>query len=93
MSYFVVWDGAIHEAFDTLDEATALVAQHPGARVIGDEWLTVGKVKQRVDQARRALDDVAMMIDPSEVQRMRQALDELEAMFDEAWGGLGLGSG
>jgi hypothetical protein len=74
MSYFVVWDGAIHEAFDTLDEATALVAQHPGARVIGDEWLTVGKVKERVDQARRALDEVAMMIDPSEVQRMRQAL-------------------
>ena len=32
-----------------------------------------------------------MMVDPSEVQRMRQALDELEAMFDEAWGGLGLG--
>jgi hypothetical protein len=93
MSYFVVWDGAIHQAFDTLDEATALVAQHPGARVIGDEWLTVGKAKERVDQARRALDEVAMMIDPSEVHRMRQALDELEAMFDEAWGGLGLGGG
>jgi hypothetical protein len=91
MSYFVVWDGAIHEAFDTLGEATAVVAQHPGARVIGDEWLTVGKAKERVNQARRALDEVAMMIDPSEVQRMRQALDEVEAMFDEAWGGLGLG--
>jgi homogentisate 1,2-dioxygenase len=93
MSYFVVWDGAIHQAFDTLEEATALVAQHPGARAIGDEWLTVGKAKDRVDQARRALDEVAMMIDPSEVQRMRQALDEVEAMFDEAWGGLGLGGG
>ena len=34
-----------------------------------------------------------MMVDPSEVQRMRQALDELEAMFDEARGGLGLGGG
>jgi hypothetical protein len=34
-----------------------------------------------------------MMVDPSEVHRMRQALDELEAMFDEAWGGLGLGGG
>ena len=93
MSYFVVWDGAIHQAFDTPDEATALVARHAGARVIGDEWLTVGKARERVDQARRALDEVAMMVDPSEVQRMRQALDVLEAMFDEAWGGLGLGGG
>jgi hypothetical protein len=64
MSYLVVWDGAIHQAFDTLDEATALVARHPGARVIGDEWLTVGRAKERVDQARRALDEVAMMVDP-----------------------------
>ena len=93
MSYFVVWDGAIHEAFDTLDEATALVAQHPGARVIGDEWLTVGKAKERVDQARRALDEVASIIDPSEVQRMRQTLDELGAMIDEAWGQYGLADG
>jgi hypothetical protein len=53
----------------------------------------VGKAKERVDQARRALDEVAMMIDPSEVQRMRQALGEVEAMFDEAWGVLGLGGG
>jgi hypothetical protein len=32
MSYFVVWDGAIHQAFDTLDEATALVGdtREPG---------------------------------------------------------------
>jgi hypothetical protein len=30
------------------------------------------------------------MIDPLEVQRMRQTLDELEAMFDEAWSRLGL---
>jgi hypothetical protein len=37
-----------------------------------------------VDQARRALDEVATMIDPLEVQRMRETLDELEAMFDEA---------
>ena len=93
MSYFVVWDGAIHQAFDTLDEATALVALHPEARVIGDEWLTVGKVKDRLDQARRAIDEVASLIDPSEVQRMRQTLDELGSMFDEAWGGLGLGGG
>ncbi|HEV8621943.1 MAG TPA: hypothetical protein VGR33_03525 [Actinomycetota bacterium] len=93
MTYFVVWDGAIHEAFDTLDEATALVERHPGARVIGDEWLTVGKAKERVDQARRALDEVAMMMDRSDVQRMRQALDELEGMFNEAWGGLGLADG
>jgi hypothetical protein len=34
-----------------------------------------------------------MIVDPSEVQQMRQTLDELEAMFDEAWGGLGLGGG
>jgi hypothetical protein len=57
MSDFVVWDGAIHQAFDTLDEATALVARHPGARVIGDEWLIVGRAKERVDQARRAIDE------------------------------------
>jgi len=93
MSYFVVWDGSIHQAFGTLDEATTLVARHAGARVIGDDWLTVGKAKERVDQARRALDEVPMMVDPSEVQQMRQTLDELEAMFDEAWGGLGLGGG
>jgi len=90
MSYFVVWDGAIQEAFDTLEEATARVVQHTGARVIGDKWLTLGKAKERVDQARRALDEVATMIDPSEVQRMRETLDELEAMFDEAWSRLGL---
>lgn len=90
MTYFVVWDGAIHEAFDTLDEATALVAQHPGARVIGDEWVTMGKAKHRVDQARLAIDEVATMIDPAEVKRMRQTLDELEAMLDEAWSRLGL---
>ena len=85
MSYFVVWDGAIQEAFDTLEEATVLVAQHPGARLIGDDWLTLATARQRVDEARRALDEVATMMDPAEVQPMRQALDELEAMFDEAW--------
>jgi hypothetical protein len=93
MSYFVVWDGAIQEAFDTLEEATALVAQHPWARVIGDEWLTVGKAKDRLDQARRAIDEVASMIGESEFQRMRQTLDELQAMFDEAWGEFGLAGG
>jgi polyhydroxyalkanoate synthesis regulator phasin len=90
MSYFVVWDNAIQEAFDTLEEATTLVAHHPGARVIGDEWVTMGKAKHRVDQARRAIDEVATMIDPAEVQRMRQTLDQLEAMLDEAWSRLGL---
>jgi hypothetical protein len=93
MSYFVVWDGTIQEAFDTLEEATALVAQHRGARVIGDEWLTVGKAKDRLDQARRAIDEVASMIDESEVQRMRKTLDELQAMFDEAWAQFGLAGG
>jgi hypothetical protein len=93
MSYFVVWDGAIQEAFDTFEEATALVGQHPEARVIGDEWLTVGKAKDRLDQARRALDEVASMIDPSEVLRLRRTLDELQAMFDEAWGQFGLAGG
>jgi hypothetical protein len=33
------------------------------------------------------------MIDESEVQRMRQTLDELQAMFDEAWGQFGLAGG
>jgi hypothetical protein len=93
MSYFVVWDGVIQEAFASLEEATALVAQHPGGRVIGDEWLTVGKAKDRVDQARRAIDEVATMIDPAEVERMRRALDDLDAMFDEAWSRLGLADG
>jgi hypothetical protein len=90
VSYFVVWDGAIQEAFDTLEEATVLVAQHPGARLIGDDWLTLATARQRVDEARRALDEVATMMDPAEVQPMRQALDELESMFEEAWNRFGL---
>jgi hypothetical protein len=90
MSYFVVWDGAIQEAFDTLEGATALVAQHPGARVIGDDWLTLATARQRVDEARRALDEVATMMDPAEVHPMRKALAELEAMLDKAWSRFGL---
>jgi hypothetical protein len=58
-----------------------------------NEWLTLGNAKDRVDRARRALDEVATLIDPSEVQRMGQALDELEAMLDEAWTRLGLAGG
>ena len=91
MSFFVVWDGAIQKAFDTLEEANALVAQHPGARVMGNEWLTLGYAKDRVDRARLAVEEVATMIDPSEVLRMGQALDELEAMLDEALDPIGFG--
>jgi hypothetical protein len=90
MSYFVVWEGAIHEAFDTLEEATASAEGHPGARVIGDEWVTLGTARDRVDQMRRALHEVTSLMDPREAEEMEGSIDSLGKMIDEAWDRLGL---
>ena len=38
MTYFIVRDGGIREAFNSLEEASVRAGQGPGARVIGDEW-------------------------------------------------------
>jgi hypothetical protein len=90
MSYFVVWNGSIQEATETLEEAQAKAAEHPGATVIGDEWLTLGAARERVDQAKRALDEVAALVDPAEVDRIRKTLADVEAMLDEALQRMGL---
>ena len=62
MAYFVVRDGAIDEAFESLDEATANANERPGARVIGDEWVTLASAKDRVRQALAAIDEIAPLL-------------------------------
>lgn len=90
MTYFIVKDGAIQEAFDSRDQASARADELAGARVIGDEWVTLSTAKDRVEQARMAIDEIAVLLDPQEVQQMRERLRPLEAMIDEALGELGL---
>ena len=90
MAYFVVRDGAIEEAFESLDEATAHADRQPGARVIGDEWLTLASAKDRVRQALAAIDEVAPLLDDHEVAEMRARLQPLQSMIDSALERLGL---
>jgi hypothetical protein len=90
MSYFVVVNGSIQDAVETLDEANARAAGREGATVIGDEWLTLADARERVDQAKRALDEVAALVHPEEAERMRATLAKVEAMLDEAWQRMGL---
>jgi hypothetical protein len=61
--------------------------------VIGDAWLTLGTAKDRVAQARLALAEIEPLIDDDEASRMRQPLDALDAMIDDAWERLGLAPG
>ena len=90
MTYFIVKDGAIREAFDSLNAATARAAEQSGTRVIGDEWVTLSAAKDRVEQARRALDEIAVLLDPEEMRQMRERLRPLETMIDTALAELGL---
>jgi hypothetical protein len=92
MTYFIVNEGAIREAFDSLEAASARAAEQPGARVIGDEWVTLSAAKDRVEQARQALDEIAVLLDPEELRQMQERLRPLETMIDTALGKLGLRS-
>jgi hypothetical protein len=90
MAYFVVRDGAIEQAFESLDEANANASARPGARVIGDEWVTLASAKDRVRQALAAIDEIAPLLDEEEVAEMRTRLLLLQSMIDSALKRLGL---
>lgn len=90
MAYFVVRDGAIEEAFESLDEATAHTNARPGAHVIGDEWVTLASAKDRVRQALAAIDEIAPLLGAEEVEAMKAQLRPLQDMIDSALGRLGL---
>jgi hypothetical protein len=90
MTYFIVREGAIQEAFESLEDANARARDQPGARVIGDEWVTLTAAKDRVRQAFQAIDEIAVLLDPREVEEMKERLKPLEAMIDAALKRLGL---
>jgi hypothetical protein len=90
MTYFIVKNGAIQEAFDSLEQASARAGELPGSRVIGDEWVTLSTAKDRIEQARMAIDEIAVLLDPREVQQMKERLRPLEEMIDTALDELGL---
>lgn len=90
MAYFVVRDGAIEEAFESLDEATANANERPGARVIGDEWVTLASAKDRVRQALAAIEEISPLLDEQDVAEMRTRLQPLQSMIDSALKRLGL---
>jgi len=93
VAYFIVSDGAIDHAFPTLDEANAFASDHPGSKVIGDEWITLGEAKDRLERASAAIDEAAPMLDEPRVRELREHLSELEAMVDAALERLGLDPG
>jgi hypothetical protein len=93
MTYFIVEGGTIDRAFPTAEEATAYAADHPEARVIGDEWITLGELKDRVARASVALDEVASMLDEPHVESLRGQLRDLDEMIAAALGRLGLHPG
>lgn len=90
MTYFIVRDGAIQEAFESLEEATAHADARAGSRVIGDEWVSLTTARDRVQQALQAVDEVAVLLDPHEVEEMKERLEQLATMIDAALGRLGL---
>jgi hypothetical protein len=90
MAYFLVRDGTIEDAFESLDEATERANARPGARVIGDEWVTLTSAKDRVRQALAAIDEIAPLLDEQEVAEMRGRLQPLQSMIDSALERLGL---
>jgi hypothetical protein len=90
MAYFVVRDGAIEDAFESLDEATERANARLGGRVIGDEWVTLTSAKDRVRQALAAIDEIAPLLDEQEVAEMRGRIQPLQSMIDSALERLGL---
>ena len=52
--------------------------------------VTLGAAKDRVEQARMAIDEIAVLLDPEEVREMQERLRPLERMIDTALGKLGL---
>lgn len=90
MAYFVARNGAIEEAFESLDEANAHADARPGGRVIGDEWVTLASAKDRVRQAFTAIEEIAPLLDEHEVAEMRGRLQPLQDMIDSALDRLGL---
>jgi hypothetical protein len=93
MAYFTVEGGAIGRSFHTREEADAYAAEHPGTGVIGDEWITLGEAKLRVERAAAAIDEVAPMLDSQRVEALHAQLTELETMVDRALESLGLDPG
>jgi len=93
MSYFIVKDGAIGESFETVAEANAAATALDGARVIGDEWITLSDAKLKVERAFAALDEVAPMLDAERLAELRAHLEELDGMIDQALERLGLDPG
>lgn len=90
MTYFIVRDGAIQEAFESLEQATAHASTQAGASVIGDGWVTLASARDRVRQALLALDEVAALLEPTEVEQMKERLRSLDAMIESALERLGL---
>jgi hypothetical protein len=90
MAYFVVRDGAIEDAFESLDEATERANARPGGRVIGDEWVTLTSAKDGVRLALAAIDEIAPLLDEQEVAEMRGRIQPLQSMIDSALERLGL---
>jgi dsDNA-binding SOS-regulon protein len=93
MAYFIVVDGAIDRSFATRQEAEAYAAEHGDVRVIGDEWITLGEAKHRVERAAAAIEEVSPMLDAARVEELRAHLAELESMLDRALESLGLDPG
>lgn len=89
-AYFIVRDGTIEEAFESLDDAEAKARPMDGAQVIGDEWLTLAQAKHRVEQARLSLEEVATLLGPEEVDQMRRRLGSLQTIIDAALARAGL---
>jgi hypothetical protein len=90
VAYFVIRDGTIEDAFESLDEATASANARPDARVIGDEWVTLTSAKDRVRQALASIDEIAPLLDETEVAELRGRLQPLQSMIDSALERLGL---
>lgn len=93
VAYFIVQDGRIDQAFATLDEAKAFASGRADARVIGDEWITLGEAKDRLERAAAAIEEAAPMLDDERVRELRDHLRELETMVDSALERLGLDPG
>jgi hypothetical protein len=90
MAYFIVRDGVIEAAFESLEDAEAKARPMDGAQVIGEAWLTLAEAKHRVEQASMALAEVASLLGPEEVDRMSRRLASLESVIDAALARSGL---